>query len=204
MSIESLIALMIASFIVKVTPGPGVFATTGISLTRGVHAGLLFVCGTLLGDLVFVVAVLLGLTVVAREFHEVFFAIRVIGGCYLIYLGYLALTSKAPAIERFTPKAVGHFKIFLNGFLVTLANPKAILFYVGLLPTFIDLAALNQFDMILLSVLMITDTGLILAAYAIAANQARQFFQSPRAGKNLNRTAGVVLAGSGIGVITTS
>jgi hypothetical protein len=51
---------------------------------------------------------------------------------------------------------------------------------------------------------MITDTGLILRTYPIVANQACHFFHSPSAGRNLNRAAGVVLAGSGIGVITTS
>jgi threonine/homoserine/homoserine lactone efflux protein len=45
-----------------------------------------------------------------------YFLIHVLSGCYLIYLGYLALTPKVPANERFTPKAEGNFKIFLNGF----------------------------------------------------------------------------------------
>jgi len=85
-------------------------------LTYGVHAGLLFVCGTLLDDLVFAITLLLGLTVVAREFHEIFFVIHILGSCYLIYLGYLALTSKVPATERFTPKVLNNFKIDLNSF----------------------------------------------------------------------------------------
>ena len=204
MSIESLIALMVASFIVKITPGPGVFATTGISLSRGAHAGLFFVCGILLGDLAYIIAVLVGLIALAKEFHELFFVARIIGGCYLIYLGYLVLTSPPPATTRLKPEAGNHLRLFLNGFLLTLSNPKVALFYVGLLPTFIHLESLSQSDMMLVSVLMISDTGLILSAYAIAANRIRRFLISPRAGRNLNRAAGVVLAGSGVGVITTS
>ena len=73
-----------------------------------------------------------------------------------------------------------------------------------MIATFIDLGSLSLFDMMLVSVLMVTDTGLILTAYAITASRARNFFISPRAGKNLNRTAGIVLTGSGVGVIATS
>jgi len=66
--------------------------------------------------LVFAIVLLLGLTVMAREFHEVFFVIRILGGCYLIYLGYLALTSKVTATRRFTSKVLDNFKIVLNSF----------------------------------------------------------------------------------------
>ena len=73
MPIESLIALIIAILIINFSPGLGIITTTGILLTYGVHTKFLFVCRTLLGNLVFVLALILGLTVVAREFYEIFF-----------------------------------------------------------------------------------------------------------------------------------
>ncbi len=204
MPLESIAALMVASFLVKLAPGPGALATVGIALSRGARPGVTFVSGIVLGDMAYVVTVLLGLSVIAKEFHELFFAIRILGGCYLIYLGYHAFFSKPAPTQPNAPKTPNQLKLFLNGFLVTLANPKVILFYVGLLPTFIDIANLTSADMFLLTVLMVTDTGLILSAYVVAANRARRLFTESRSLRRLNRASGLVLSGAGIGVITTS
>ena len=76
MPIESLIALIIAILIINFTPGLGIITTTGVLLTYGVHNKFLFVCRTLLGNLVFILALLVGLTVVRRVFHEIFFNSR--------------------------------------------------------------------------------------------------------------------------------
>ena len=73
MSIESLITLIIAILIINFTPGLFVITTTGILLTYGVHTKFLFVCRNLLGSLVFILALILGLSVVTPEFHEIFF-----------------------------------------------------------------------------------------------------------------------------------
>ena len=196
MTIESLIALLLVSMIAKIIPGPGVFATAAQSLTYGFRSALCFIAGIMLGDLVYILAVLLGLSVIAREFNEVFFVIRLIGGGYLIWLGYRAFTSTATAVTG-NP---GHSsnKAFLNGVLLTLGNPKVILFYVGIMPTFVDMATLDGF------VLLTLDLGCILSIYAYGAHRARQLFTSAKAMRRMNRGAGVVLAGSGVAVITTS
>ena len=76
MPIETLIALIIAILIINFAPGPSVITTTKILLTYGVHNKFLFVCRTLLGNLVFILALLVGLTVVRRVFHEIFFNSR--------------------------------------------------------------------------------------------------------------------------------
>ncbi len=205
MTIESLIALLLVSIIAKIVPGPGVFATAAQSLTYGFRSALFFVGGIMLGDLAYILAVLLGLAVIAREFNEVFFAIRLIGGGYLIYLGYKAFTS-VPAIEATSGAGTGHSpnKAFFNGFLLTLGNPKVILFYVGIMPTFVDMAAIGGVDIAILCILLTLDLGCILSLYAYGAHRARQLFTSTKALRRLNRGSGVVLTGSGVAVITTS
>jgi len=205
MTIESLLALLVASIVVKASPGPGVFATAAQSLTYGFRSALCFVSGIMLGDLLYILAVLLGLSVIAREFNDVFLVIRLIGGGYLIYLGYRAFTSPDASLTT-TPTRTAHGskRAFLNGFLLTLGNPKVILFYVGLMPTFIDLAALSHLDMLVLCLVLTLDLGCILAAYAYAADRARHLFTSSKAMRRMNRGAGAVLAGSGIAVITSS
>jgi threonine/homoserine/homoserine lactone efflux protein len=202
MSIESLLALLLVSVIAKITPGPGVFATAAQSMTYGFRSALSFISGIMVGDLVYILAVVLGLSVIAREFNEIFFVIRLIGGGYLIYLGYKAFTSSVTLETQ--PRTHGSKRAMLNGFLLTLGNPKVILFYVGLMPTFIDLTVLDGFDMMVLCTVLTLDLGCILAIYAYGAVRARQLFKSAKAMRRMNRGAGVVLAGSGVAVITTS
>jgi len=203
MPIESLIALLLASMIVKATPGPGVFATIAQSVTYGLGTALWFVLGVMLGDLFYIVAVLLGLSLIAREFQEIFLAVRLIGGGYLIYLGYRAFVSGAtdvvPAAGRY-----GSRRALFNGLLLTLGNPKVILFYVGLMPTFVDLGKLDGADMVVLCLVLTLDLGAILSGYALAARRARRLFTSPSSRRWMNRSAGTVLIGSGVAVISTS
>jgi len=204
MTIDSLIALLLASIFVKATPGPGVLATAAQSLSFGFPSALWFVGGIIVGDLLYILAVVLGLTVIAREFQELFFVIRLIGGGYLIYLGCKAFISVPTTMLTTTPSTLQREKVFLNGFLLTLGNPKVILFYAGLMPTFIDLAALDKTDIVILCLVLSMDLGCILAGYAYGADRARHLFTSSKAMRRMNQGAGIVLAGSGIAVITTS
>jgi len=204
MTLSALIALLIASIIVKASPGPGVFATAGHAMINGFSSALCFVGGVMLGDLLYIIAVLLGLAVIAREFNDVFFAIRLIGGGYLIYLGIKAFRSASAPNAALKGAVVGRGKAFLNGLLLTLGNPKVILFYVGLMPTFIDIAVLTPIDMVILCLVLTLDLGCILAIYAFAADRARKLFTSSKATRRMNQGAGAVLAGSGVAVIASS
>ncbi len=204
MTYEALIALLIASVIVKATPGPGVFATAAQSLTFGFRSALWFVGGVMLGDLVYIVAVLLGLSVIAREFQDVFLGIRLIGGIYLIYLGYTVFRTASKLTHPSITKTGEAKKTFLNGLFLTLGNPKAILFYAGLMPTFIDLGSLTIMQMSLLCFILTLDVGCILACYAYGASRAKRMFSSTKSMQHLNRGAGSVLIGSGVAVIVSS
>jgi len=204
MTIESVIALMAASILIKVAPGPGVMATIGHAMARGFRPTLAFVVGVMSGDLVYILAVLLGLAAIAREFHDVFFVIRVLGGAYLIWLG-IGMFRAAGSVETGeAPIARGHGAAFRSGLLVTLGNPKVMLFYGGLLPTFIDIAALRSMDMMILTVLLIADLGLILSAYAYTADRARRAIRSSAVARWFNRVSGTVLIGSGTALISKS
>jgi len=204
MTIETLIALLIASFVVKLVPGPGVFATAGHSIANGFSSALCFIGGAMLGDLLYIIAVLLGLAVIAREFNDVFFAIRVLGGGYLIYLGIKVFRAANTPVTAQEGRSVDKGKAFLNGLVLTLGNPKVILFYVGLMPAFIDIAVLTSTDIAILCLVLTIDLGCILAAYAYAADRARKLFTSSKAAKRMNQGAGAVLTGSGLAVITSS
>jgi len=204
LTVESVIALMAASILIKVAPGPGVLATIGHAMARGFRPTLAFVAGVMCGDLVYILAVLLGLAAIAREFHDVFFAVRLLGGAYLIWLGIsMFRVSVAPDKDK-APVDNGHAAAYRSGLLVTLGNPKVMLFYGGLLPTFIDIAALRSIDMVILTVLLIADVGCILAAYAYSADRAKRAIRSSTLARWFNRVSGFVLIGSGTALISKS
>jgi threonine/homoserine/homoserine lactone efflux protein len=127
--------------------------------------------------------------------------VKVIGGLYLVWLGWKLWTSEpeAPPPDRLA--AAGEFRRNLVGGLVlTLGNPKAIAFYAAFLPTFIDLTRITAADIAIIAaviagVLMVTNTG-----YGLLAARARVFFKSRRAMRNLNRAAGTMMVGAGVAV----
>ena len=197
MGIDTIVALFAVGFVIKATPGPGVFATVGRALSQGFGPTLVFIAGIMTGDLLYLVCAVTGLAVIAREFGEFFFVVRLIGGGYLVYLG-LKLWLRPPAgVEAAPAQAGGRRMVFLSGLLLTFGNPKVILLYLGLLPTFVDLARLTAWDMGILAAMFLGILGGTLCAYAYASARARLLFRSQRAMKRLNRGAGTVLIGTG-------
>ena len=135
MSLETIIALLIACFIIKATPGPGVFAIVGRALFQGFGPTLVFIAGIMTGDFLYLLFAFTGLAVIAHQFGEFFFVIRLIGGGYLIYLGVRLWLVPPAAVETGSAPAGNRGKAFLSGVVLTFGNPKVILFYLGLLPT---------------------------------------------------------------------
>ena len=178
-------------------PGPDFVAVVRSSMTRGTRAGLLTTLGVSAGLGLYAALSLLGLSAVLTEYQWLTWVVRVLGGGYLIYLG-IKLWRTTPASLHAQPIEAGsRTKTFLSGLLLTSGNPKVILFYLGLLPTFVDLTRLSIADMGMLTAMFLIILGSTLTAYAYAAARARRLFSSKTAMRRLNRSAGVVLIGSG-------
>ncbi len=197
MSVETIMTLLIVSFIIKATPGPGVFATLGRALFQGFGPTLVFIAGIMTGDVLYLLFAFTGLAVIAHQFGDFFLVVRLIGGGYLIYLGVRFWLAPPAAVEMVSVPSANRGKAFLSGLLLTFGNPKVILFYLGLLPTFVDLTRLSIADMGLLTAMFLGVLGSTLAAYAYAAARARRLFRSKTAMKRMNRGAGTILIGSG-------
>ncbi|MHC3994171.1 LysE family translocator [Thiomicrolovo sp. ZZH C-3] len=193
MSVYDLAAFSAAMFVLAVTPGPGVFITVSKALSSGFKASLPVIAGIIAGDLVFLLAAIYGLAVVAETFAVLFTVIKYAGAAYVIWLGLQLWRTAPEAVSVSASKKYG----FLSGLSITLGNPKVILFYLGFLPLFVDLRTLETYDVVLIAVALASILGSVMLFYACSASGARAFFKSERSQKRLNRTAGSVMITTG-------
>jgi threonine/homoserine/homoserine lactone efflux protein len=184
------------------SPGPGVAAVIARGLTHGMKGTPAFISGFLAGDLVWFGIAATGLAALAKTAATLFVAIKWAGVAYLLYLAWKLWTAPAERVEVKGDDRQHGWRAFLASFLLTLGNPKAILFFLALLPTVVNLATLNLLSIIEISVAMCVVQPAVLVVYALLAAKARRLFTTPSAVRKLNRSSGVAMAGAAVVVAT--
>jgi len=122
---------------VLLIPGPGVLYVVTRSLIQGYRAGLISVLGLSTGALLHVVAATAGLSAILLASATAFGIVKFMGALYLIYLGIRALTVRHSTSEITMPKADSPYRIFVDGVVVSILNPKIAVFFLAFLPQFI-------------------------------------------------------------------
>jgi threonine/homoserine/homoserine lactone efflux protein len=193
MSLATLLAYCGALFIAAAIPGPGMTAIVARALGSGFRETFFMGLGLVLGDLIYLTAVILGLAFVAQTFTAAFMVIKILGALYLVYIAYKLWTAGLLPQEIQAKKSANMGLSFLSGLLVTLGNPKTMLFYVALVPTLIDLRAigLNEYAILVGSTFIVLMAVLI--PYILLASRARLLLKQPRALTSLNRIAAGIL-----------
>lgn len=203
MTLYSIIGLSMAMLILAASPGPGVFATVARALASGFRPALAVICGIVLGDIIFLLFAFFGLSLIAQALGDLFFIVKICGGAYLIFLG-IKIWIREPALAsnengKHTGTVWGNF---VSGLIITLSNPKVILFYCGFLPTFLDLSALTLSDLALVVGIITIVLASVLTIYAFLASRARRMFTNQKAVRRLNRAAGGVMVATGVAIAT--
>jgi threonine/homoserine/homoserine lactone efflux protein len=180
-------------------PGPGVVAIIARALQSGFRATIPAAIGTAVGDWALMSLSALGLAVLAESMGRLFLVVKLAGATYLFYLGYKYWIAK-PESKSSTVVSDSARQGFLSQLTLTLGNPKAIAFFVALLPSVVDLNHLSFVGYGQLSLATFVLIPGITLAYAGLAARARSFITSPRAQKGINKTAAVVMVAAGIGV----
>jgi threonine/homoserine/homoserine lactone efflux protein len=191
--------------ILAASPGPGVFATVARALASGFRPALAVICGIVLGDIIFLLFAALGLSMVARLLGSMFVVIKICGGAYLIWLGIkIWLKKPQPVSGARDPDSRSQWENFVGGLIITLSNPKVILFYCGFLPTFLDLSSLTAIDLAIVVIIITAVLTGVLGTYAYLASRARKIFSSQRSVQRLNRAAGSVMVAAGVAIAVRS
>ena len=205
MTIYSAVGFFVAVLILAASPGPGVFATVARALASGFRPALGLICGIVLGDIIFLLFAAFGLSMVARVLGNLFFIVKICGGAYLIWLGIkIWLKDPEPLSDASDSNNRSRWGNFVSGLVITLSNPKVILFYCGFLPTFLDLSTLTVVDLaIVVGIITMVLVG-VLGTYAYLASRARKIFTRKRSVRRLNRAAGSVMVAAGVTIAVRS
>ena len=205
MTIYSAIGFSVAMLVLAASPGPGVFATIARALASGFRPSLAVICGIILGDVIFLLFAAFGLSMVAQALGNLFFIVKLCGGAYLIWLGVrIWLKKPEPVTANQNLNTDSQWGNFASGLVITLSNPKVILFYCGFLPSFLDLSALTLIDLVIVVTIITIVLGCVLGTYAFLASRARRMFTNQQAVRRLNRAAGGVMVAAGIAIAVRS
>ena len=203
MSIYGLLTFCAVYALAVATPGPGIAAVIARSLAHGFKGAPAFVAGFIVGDLLWFGIAATGLAALAKTAATVFVAIKWAGVAYLLYLAWKLWTAPAERVAVADEDGRQHgWRAFVASLMLTLANPKAVLFFLALLPTVVDLASMNALRFIEISVAMALIMPLVLFTYVFLAARAREMFTTPKAVRRLNRSSGVAMAGAAVVVAT--
>ena len=185
--------------ILAITPGPSILLATANSMKHGKGKTLGTIAGDLTANLCQIILASIGLATIVMSSGELFQFIKWCGVAYLIYMGIAKIIAK-PQIELYAnEKANGSFsKLFVEGFLMSAANPKAIVFFAALFPLFLNEVhpILPQIAILALTFLVID--GLSLFTYALFAEKLKSFLQNQEKVHFQNRIVGGLLILSGI------
>lgn len=201
--LANLVAFLVVAIPLILVPGPSVLFVIGRSLSLGRLGGLLSVLGNSLGALVAAVFVALGLGIVIAQSVVLFTIVKIAGAAYLIYLGVQAIRHRRARADAATapvaPRA--RWRLLLQGFIVGVSNPKTIVFFLAVLPQFVDYSAgAVPLQMLTLGTLFVAVATVSDSVWALAAGVARDWFaRSPRRISVLGATGGVVMVGLGVG-----
>lgn len=194
-------AFALAAFALIVIPGPSVLFVIGRSLSLGRKGGFLSVLGNALGMLPAIALVSLGVGAIVTESIVVFIAIKFVGAGYLVYLGVQAIRHRNDHIASGTTQRArpSSFRLIREGFFVGVSNPKTIVFFVAVLPQFVNYdhgaipLQMATLGMIFFGIALASDS-----MWALTAGTARAWFaRNPKRLSHMGAGGGVVMIGLG-------
>jgi threonine/homoserine/homoserine lactone efflux protein len=200
--LSNLLAFGLASVVLIAVPGPSVLFVIGRSLALGWKGGVLTVLGNAAGQLIQVAAVALGVGIVVAQSVVLFSLVKLAGAAYLIYLGIKAIRNRrnhhsaGPQPVASPPR---RRRLVGEGLVVGATNPKSVVFFVAVLPQFVDYpSGAIPFQLALLGAVFLLIAVISDSLWAVAAGTARQWFaRSPRRISAVEATGGALMIGLG-------
>lgn len=178
-------------------PGPGITMLIARSLSRGLQGLFWVVWGYIFGDLILMTLAVLGLAVIAHTFSDIFMVVRYAGAAYLLWMAWKLWRTAVPPTNM--PDVVvrqGAGGAFFSSFSLTLSNPKAILFFLSIMPLVVPMNRINLPSYLAIALMMACILGAVTVMWAVLADRARRLFRSQRSMSRINKGSATLMAGA--------
>lgn len=197
---DTLIVFIVAALVLNLSPGPSNLYVMARSISQGPRAGMVAAGGLATGALVHVAAATLGVSAIVMASAEAFTVLKWAGAAYLVWLGiqhWRTAGQSMDGVVRTPPKAM--VRIFRESAVVEMLNPKTALFFLALLPQFIDpTAGPVALQSLLLGAIVVVSAVPCDALVAFASGAvARKLSTNPWIGRWQDRVSGAILIGLG-------
>lgn len=194
--------LIAATLVFLMLPGPGTFCILTCSAQRGLRGGFASLAGIMLGDAGLMLLAAIGVATLLQANPVLFKGVQYLGAAYLAYLGIRLLLAKGKGTS--VPVPFSNLADFRRGFLVTIVNPKAIVFYMAFFPLFIDPAThQGSTTFIAMAVIISSCTLAYGSLLVVTGNAAAVRLKNDRRIASLaSKAAGMFLIGFGIKLTT--
>ncbi|MES5845936.1 MULTISPECIES: LysE family translocator [unclassified Bacillus cereus group] len=190
--------------LLNLIPGADTMYIVGRSISQGRKAGVYSVFGIITGSLVHTLLVAFGLSIILTKSIVLFNTIKVIGVIYLVYLGIKMILDKTNVAFEASSNKLNIRKIYLQGLLTSLTNPKVSLFFIAFLPQFIDTKASGPMPFIILGITF-TVTGLLWCLFVafFSSYVTKKLRGNQKVGIILNKVTGLIFIGMGLKLLQT-
>ena len=192
-------AFLLASLVLAITPGPGVFYIVARSISQGRRSGLVSVAAVALGNLGNSFAASVGLAALFFASSQAFTIVKYAGALYLLYMGVQMLRSSRAEHLAVLPQTSKLNHIFRDGFVVALLNPKTTVFFAAFLPQFLSSEVPPILQSMVLGSLFVAIAAITDSAYALAASEVTPLLTRARGTRHFGQClGGGVFIGLGI------
>ncbi|WP_374368274.1 LysE family translocator [Dongia sp.] len=194
------VLFLLAAIAIALSPGPGLLYVAARSVAGGRGEGIASSFGTAIGGLVHVIAGAIGLSALIMASAEIFTIVKLVGACYLVWLGIRAWRSAGISLDDLSLSTAGNRRAFLDGIVVEVFNPKTAAFFLAFTTQFIDPAqghfALQFVILGSISVFLNTSADLIVVVFATSLR--RRASTHPHWFSRLQKASGGLLVSLGI------
>ncbi|MCO8320331.1 LysE family translocator [Burkholderia multivorans] len=204
MTWKLLLTFGLTTFTLNLIPGPAVMQVVGHSVSNGWLRAQASVFGILTGNFVYCAASALGLTAILLASHTVFNIIKYAGTAYLAWIALMLLMSKPSPVHQMREQHEAPAKLFVRSALLALSNPKSMLFFCAILPTFASDATSAPWTILLLGAVALGIEYCVLSTYCVGASVAGRSVHSLRFASATKYASGLMLLFAAIVVARTS
>ena len=181
-------------FILFLTPGPVWMALVARTLSGGFRSGWPLALGVVIGDVLWPIIAILGLSWVAMQYDGLLDLLKYVAALIFFVLGFSLISNPDRAVNsdnRLTRP--GQLAGFIAGVAIILSNPKAILFYIGVLPGFFDLSRVTLLDIVAICTISAVLPFLGNLTLSIMVDRVRYLLSSPATLRKVNTISGILL-----------